>query len=129
MFTPSALALFLSAANVVASSTIEDNAVELLTNRVNSSYQQKKSGGGVETYAQRRRVAQLELGPNEEEGDVSGRNNRADVDVGLLHGGITMKKKKRRGNKNGLFSGHHRLLQSTSEIADEPETCPKPDTF
>lgn len=99
-----------------------------LTNRVNSSYQQRKSGGGVETYAQRRRAGQLELGPNDEEGDVSGLNNRADdVDVGLLHGGIKMKKR-RRGNKNGLFGGHHRLLQSASEIADEPQTCPKPDT-
>ena len=51
MFTPSALALFLSAANVVASSNIEhsDNAVVELTNHVNSSYQQKKSGGVVET--------------------------------------------------------------------------------
>ena len=129
MFTPSALALFLSTANVVAISNIEhsDNAVEL-TNHVNSSYQQKKSGGVVETYAQRRLVGQLELGPNEEEGE-SGRNNRADVDVGLLHhGGM---KKKRLGNKIGfgLFGGHQRILQSTTgEIADEPETCPKPDT-
>ena len=117
MWASIALAVFLSAANVVASSSNKN--INQLTNHVNSSYQQKKKGD-VNGMANQRRVAQLEQ-PAMQAGVTA--------DVGVLSGMTMNNKNRRRPKKNGRFFGgnNNRNLQ---EIATptEVDTCPKPDT-
>ena len=117
MWASIALAVFLSAANVVASSSSKN--VNQITKHVNSSYQQKKSN--VNAMADQRRVAQLEQQPAMQEA--------AAADVGVLSSGMTMNNKSRRPKKNGRFFGgkNNRHLQEIATPTDL-DTCPKPDT-
>ena len=113
LLTSSALSLFISTTNAF----VVTKDVAELTDRVNSSYQQKEQVRSADEEA---------LVESSNANHQVERTNKADV--GVLHG------RQNRLHDGGLFgsTSGRRSLQDESEISDgteeEEDTCPMPDT-